>query len=180
MSMRELAAAMRRVEDVLEQRPSRGLHQDAPAVAHWESGTRVMTRHENGVSIATDMPRALGGTGDQVTPGWLFRAALASCTAVRIAMGAAAGDIELLRLEVDASSRSDTRGLLGMADADGERVNAALRDVEIRVRIAARGATEQQLRDLVERSYRCSPVPSAVTEAMPVALHVEIVDAQSE
>jgi uncharacterized OsmC-like protein len=60
------------------------------------------------------MPSEVGGSGDQVTPGWLFRAGLASCAATRIAMAAAAEGIELATLEVRASSRSDTRGLLGM------------------------------------------------------------------
>ena len=40
-------------------------------------------------------------------------------------MGAAAAGIVLAMLEVVARSRSDTRGLLGMLDADGAPVNAA-------------------------------------------------------
>ena len=117
-----------------------GLHDDAPATARWEGGTRVVASHANGTQVPTDMPAELGGTGDQVTPGWLFRAG------ARLVRGDDASrwprppqGIELTTLEVRASSRSDTRGLLGMADADGEPVCAGPRDVQLHVRIAAPG-----------------------------------------
>lgn len=114
MASPEIAAAMRRFESVLKRRPEVGLHDDALATARWESGTRVVSSHANGIHLSTDMPTELGGSGDQVTPGWLFRAGLASCLATRIAMGAAAAGFELAMLEVLASSRSDARGMLGM------------------------------------------------------------------
>ena len=49
-------------------------------------------------------------------------------------MGAAAKGIELSSLEVLATSKSDIRGLLGMADAEGEPVPAGPRDVQLVVR----------------------------------------------
>src|SRR5580658_7121835 len=101
---------MQRFRAVLGRRPEAGIHADEPAIACWAQGTRVVSRHANGVQVATDMPGELGGTGDQVTPGWLFRAALASCAATRIALGAAAEGIVLTRLEVSASSTTDARG----------------------------------------------------------------------
>jgi hypothetical protein len=117
MATKDIAAAVQRVESVLKRRPAAGIHDDAPATARWQTGMRVVASHANGTQMLTDMPTELGGSGDQVTPGWLFRAGLASCCATRIAMGAAAAGIELAMLEVLASSRSDTRGLFGMADA---------------------------------------------------------------
>ena len=90
MASQDIAAAMQRVESVLRRRPEVGLHDDAPATARWQSGTRVVSSHANGTQIVTDMPTELGGSGDQVTPGWLLRAGLASCLATRIAMAAAA------------------------------------------------------------------------------------------
>jgi len=124
MSMQEIASALERMKSVLRRRPSAGLHDDAPATARWENGTRVVAIHANGARVLTDMPGELGGSGDQVTPGWLFRAGLASCAATTIAMSAAAKGIEIAELEVKASSRSDTRGILGMTDADGAMVFA--------------------------------------------------------
>jgi organic hydroperoxide reductase OsmC/OhrA len=122
----------------------------------------------------TDMPAELGGSGDQVTPGWLFRAGLASCFATRIAMEAAVAGIELTLLEVLASSRSDTRGALGMADVSGEPVGAGPRDVQLLVKIAALGAAAQDLQNLIEASHRSSPVSAALRDAVPVALRIEV------
>jgi len=174
MTIEDIAAAVHRVESVLERRPATGIHDDAPATAQWQTGLRVVTRHANGTQMVTDMPAELGGTGDRVTPGWLFRAGLASCLATRIAMGAASVGIELTLLEVLASSRSDARGLLGMADVSGEPVGAGPRDVQLLVRIAAPGVSAETLQDLVEDSSRCSPISAAARDAVPVALRIEV------
>lgn len=174
MTMQNIAAAMQRVETVLQRRPEMGLHDDAPATARWQSGTRVVASHANGKQVLTDMPGELGGTGDQVTPGWLLRAGFASCTATSIAMRAAAEGIELATLEVLASSRSDTRGLLGMADPQGDPVHAGPRDMHMLVQISAQGITADRLRALVEESHRCSPMVRAVEDAVPVSLRIEV------
>ena len=174
MASQEIAAAMRRVESVLKRRPEVGLHDDAPATARWESGTRVVSRHANGTALLTDMPTELGGSGDQVTPGWLFRAGLASCLATRIAMGAAAAGFELTMLEVLASSRSDARGIFGMSELSGEAVCAGPRDIQVLIRIAAPGVAPERLRTLIEESNRCSPVSAAARSAVPMTLCIEV------
>jgi organic hydroperoxide reductase OsmC/OhrA len=173
MASEDIAAAMHRVETILRRRPEVGLHDDAPATAQWQSGTRIASKHANGTQVLTDMPTELGGSGDQVTPGWLFRAGIASCLATCIAMRAAQAGIALSALEVRASSRSDLRGLLGMKDAAGEVVCAGPCGVQLVVRIEADGATPEQLRDLVEESQRFSPMSTAVRNAVPLALRVE-------
>jgi uncharacterized OsmC-like protein len=174
MAAAEIAAAWQRTTSVLRRRPEAGLHDDAPATARWSGGTRVVTEHANGTQVETDMPAAMGGSGDRVSPGWLLRAGMASCTATRIAMAAAAEGIELQALEVLASSRSDTRGLLGMADDGGEPVSAGPRDVTMSVRIAAPGVAPERLRELVEEGCRCSPIPNAVERATPLALRIAV------
>jgi uncharacterized OsmC-like protein len=174
MATSDLAAALQRAETVLRRRPEMGLHDDAPATARWQHGTRTIASHANGMQMTTDMPGELGGSGDQVTPGWLFRAGLASCAATSIAMAAAAQRIALTSLEVRACSRSDTRGLLGMSEASGEPVRAAPTDVQLQVRISAEGVEPARLRALVEDGYRCSPIPGAVVSALPVELRIEI------
>ena len=165
---------MQRVESVLKRRPEVGLHDDAPAAARWESGTRVVTRHANGTQLLTDMPTELGGSGEQVTPGWLFRAGLASCLATRIAMGAAAAGFELTMLEVSASSRSDARGIFGMLDASGAPVGAGPRDVQVFVRIAAAGVSPERLRILIEECDRCSPVSAALRDVVAITLRIDV------
>jgi uncharacterized OsmC-like protein len=169
----DLGAALRRAETVLRRRPDMALHDDSPATAIWDGGTRIVASHANGMQVTTDMPTELGGTGDQVTPGWLLRAGLASCAATRIAMAAAAEGIELTALELHASSRSDTRGLFGMEETDGSAISAAPRDVRLTVRIRARGATPERLRALVEKSQLCAPVPCAMEEQVHVALQID-------
>jgi uncharacterized OsmC-like protein len=174
MSAEYVADALERAEVVLRRRPDMGMHDDSPALARWRGSTRIVTGNGSGIEISTDMPTELGGTGDQVTPGWLLRAGLAACTATRIAMGAARGGIELTKLELRATSRSDTRGLLGMAESDGTPIGAGPRDVQLHVTIAARGVPAEQLRTLVEESHRCSPVPCAIQDETPVGLHIEV------
>ncbi len=177
MSAQYVADAMQRVEVVLRRRPDMGLHDDSPAIARWRDSTRIVTSNANGIEIATDMPGELGGTGDQVTPGWLLRAGLAACTATRIAMSAAAAGIELTTLELRATSRSDTRGILGMTEADGAPIGAGPQDLRLHVTIAARGVPAEKLRELVEESHRCSPVPCAIQEQTPIELLIEVADA---
>jgi uncharacterized OsmC-like protein len=165
---------MQRVESVLKRRPEVGLHEDAPATARWEGGTRIVTSHANGTRLSTDMPTELGGSGDQVTPGWLLRAGLGSCLATRIAMGAAAEGFEPTMLEVAVTSRSDARGLFGIRDAGGEPVCAGSRDVQVLVRIVAPGVSPERLRTLVEESNRCSPVSATLRDAVPMTLRIEV------
>jgi len=168
-----LAEALQRVSAVLQRRPEAGLHEDVPALARWEGGTRCVALHPQGLQMATDMPCELGGTGDQVTPGWLFRAGLASCAATSILMTAATEGIALSRLEVRATSRSDARGLLGLADEHGVPVYGGPGDMGLQVQIAAPGVPAERLRALVERGLRNSPVPNAVQQATALALQIE-------
>ena len=168
--------AMQRVDAVLRRRPDRGLHDDAPAAVRWSAGTRVVARHANGTEIATDMSAGLGGSGERVSPGWLFRAGLASCAATCIAMKAAADGVALSALEVRAQSRTDTRGLLGVPDAHGGDVYAGLVDVSLAVRIGAAGVGSAQLHALVDAALRCSPIPVAVRNATPIAVSIVVHD----
>lgn len=173
MTTQAIADALQRVKTVLQRRPDMGLHDDPPASARWEGGLRVVASHANGTRMATDMPVEVGGTGDRVTPGWMFRAGIASCAATTIAMAAAVEGIALDVLEVDICSRSDARGLFAMTDERGERVKPHPSEIRIDVRIAARGVPQERLRRLVEESWACSPMPNAVAHAVPIALKIE-------
>ena len=174
MTTQDIATALQRAEAVLRRRPDMGLQDDSPATARWQSGTRVVASHANGTSVPTDMPHELGGTGGLITPGWLFRAGLASCAATSIAIAAAVEGIALTTLEVVARSRSDTRGLLGMNDAQGAPVPAAPQAMELLVRIAAPGVSAECLRALVELGCRRSSIPNAVQCALPLELSIAV------
>ena len=174
MTSQDIATAIQRVESVFRRRPEAALDDDAPASARWQGRTRVVSTHASGAAVVTDMPVELGGSGDQVTPGWLLRAALASCATTRIAMAAAVNGIELSSLEVLARSRSDARGLLGMAESDGSPVPAEPRDVELQVRIAAPGQSPERLRALVQDCDCFSPVTQTLRQAIPVTVHIQV------
>jgi organic hydroperoxide reductase OsmC/OhrA len=77
-------------------------------------------------------------------------------------------------LEVSARSRSDARGLFGMADVSGEPVGAGPCEVQLLVRIAAPGVSAQTLQTLVEDGNRCSPISAAVRAVVPIALRIEV------
>lgn len=168
---------MQRIERVLQRRPEAGLEHDSPASARWGGGTRIACSDPSGVRVETDMPLAIGGTGDQVSPGWLVRAGLASCAATRIVMACAEEGVRLESLEVHAQSRSDARGLLGMTDEQGQAVDPGPVDVELSVTISTRGAGHEQVRMLVDRAVRCSPVTSALQGSVPVNVRIAVVEA---
>ncbi|MBX3605956.1 MAG: OsmC family protein [Piscinibacter sp.] len=181
MSLSDIAAAQQRVVSVLRQRPAFGVQADAPALARWEGALRARTTHDNGTEVVTDMPAEIGGGASSVTPGWLLRAALASCAVTRIAMLAATEGLVLETLEARATSRSDARGLFGMADADGCIVTPGPGDVQLHVRIGAPGVAPERLRALVAASAPLSPVTSALQEPLTVAMHVDVaVDGEAQ
>src|SRR5262245_16811781 len=76
MAMTEIAAALERVKKAFTRRPDIALSDDTAATARWQKGMRIVATNPNGLTVCTDMATELGGTGDQVTPGWLFRAGI--------------------------------------------------------------------------------------------------------
>lgn len=174
MPMQAVSEAIGRVTSILQRRPEFGLQNEVPAIARWQRDLHVVSTHENGTRIMTDMPAELGGGGSHVTPGWLMRAALASCAATRIAMAAAVEQIEIETLEVSTKSRSDSRGLLGMEQSEGTLACVGPLDVELCVRISAPRASPDRLRSLIEESHRCSPVSDALCRPIPLSLRIEI------
>ena len=170
----DIAQAMQRAVNVFERRPDMGLHDDAAGRAVWRGGTRVTTYHDSGLCMDTDMPRELGGSGDCVSPGWLFRAGIAACSTTVIAMIAASQGIVLDHLEIVAGSRSDTRGVLGMQDSHGELINPGPQAITMDVRIGAAGVDAAVLRRLVEEGLRRSPMQSALLRHPPLSVNISI------
>jgi uncharacterized OsmC-like protein len=174
MPARDIAAALKRVESVLQRRPQAGLGDDTTATVRWQGGTRLIACHPSGAEVTTDMPVEVGGSGDRITPGWLFRAGLAGCGATCIALVAAAEGVDLDELEVSTATRSDTRGMLGMTEADGRPVSAAARDFRLNVRIAARGVAPDRLRALARRGLDSSPAYAALSVVLPIELQIDV------
>jgi uncharacterized OsmC-like protein len=156
------------VKSALASKPDAGPAPDRPAVAVIEDGLRCRTEGTDGWAVVTDMPAAVGGEGAAPTPGWLIRAALASCAATTIAMRAAELDLQLTRLEVTAESETDMRGILGVGDG----VEPGPVSARLRVRLAAEAGDEQRLQELVEWADSHSPVGDCVRRAVPVELEI--------
>jgi uncharacterized OsmC-like protein len=172
MATADIAAAVRRTQQVLERRPSAARHTDSPALCRWIGGVSVATGDGGGREVVTDLPPMLGGGGEAFSPGWLMRAGLAACTATCIAMLAASEGVELTRLELEAGSQSDMRGLFRVTTSAGP-IDPGPREVTLSVRIAARNASPERLRALVEAAQAISPVLQAFERVTPVTLSVE-------
>ena len=116
------------------------------------------------------MVAGVSGTETAPSPGWLLRAAEASCVATLIAMRAAHQGVELTDIEVTVDSESDDRGILG-ADL---YTPAGPLSTRVAVRVHPVGATEHQLRQIVQWAVDHCPVTDAVRRAIPVTVEVEI------
>src|SRR6267154_149783 len=101
----------------LTEHPAEARYSDSEASAVLTGGLAVTVTGPDGASIQTDMPKSVGGGGGAPSPGWLLRAAQASCLATLIAMRAAQQGVELGRIEVVVDSESDDRGILGLDDS---------------------------------------------------------------
>jgi uncharacterized OsmC-like protein len=165
--MTEIRESILNVRSALASNPDAGPAPDRPAIAVIEDGLRCRAEGGDGWAVVTDMPAPVGGGGTAPTPGWLIRAALASCAATAIAMRAAELEIPLTRLEVTAESETDMRGLLGAGDG----VDPGPASARLRVRLAA-DVDDQQLEELVEWADSHSPVGDCVRRAVPVELEI--------
>lgn len=174
MPTTDVAAALERARGVLARRPSAGLHDDAAGEARWVGGVRTVARHANGREVVTDMPAELGGGGGEVSPGWMVRAGVAACAATTIASLAALDGVTLEALEVRVTSRSDTRGFLGLAEADGAAVYPGPAELVMHVRIAASGEAPERLRALVQTAQARAPMTAALRDAQALGLEVEV------
>ena len=153
----------------LSEHPDEVRYIDSPATAALEEGLRFRVTGPGSEKVSTDMPSAVGGGNSAPSPGWLFRAGLASCGGSLIAMEAARAGVRPSRLEVTVDSESDDRGILGMDPS----VPAGPLSIRIRVRIAADAADESVLEALVRRGIDRCPVADAVRRAVEVSVEVE-------
>ena len=120
--------------------------------------------------VSTDMPPAIGGKASAPNPGWLLRAALASCTATVIATRAAKLGITLRKLEVTVESEADQRGLLGLDDS----ISAGLGAWRTKVTING-NAQPDSLREIVVWADVHSPVGCTVRQPSACSLEIEVV-----
>jgi uncharacterized OsmC-like protein len=164
--------AIERLSAAFAADPEKARARNAAATARIAGGLRCEITGPHEERAVTDMPAAMGGKASAPNPGWLLRAAMASCTATVIAMRAARLGIDLSVLEVSVESESDSRGLLGL----DERVSAGLDGLRTLVRIGG-NAESQSLRELAAWADAHSPVGCTVRRARECPLEIEVVQA---
>jgi len=165
--MQSIRVAIETASGHLKEHPEAAVGTDAAATAVREEGLRFRVDGPNG-ELVTDMSKSVGGGASAPTPGWLMRAALASCDATTVAMEAARDNVELSELKVTVESETDFRGVLGV---DGSAHPGPLA-VRVRIELAAPDATEDQLREIVERAEAHSPVRDAISREVSMSTEV--------
>ncbi len=165
MSISEAVASAR---TYLTEHPDEARYRDSVARARIDEGLAVLVGDPEGLELRTDMPRAVGGGESAPSPGWLFRAAIASCVASLIGIRAAVLEIPLDAVEVEVDSESDDRGILGLDDA----IPAGPLSVRILVTVRARGRASADLDELAHWAVDHCPVADGVRRAVPVEVEV--------
>jgi uncharacterized OsmC-like protein len=165
--MEAIRNAMETASGYLREHPDAATGTDAAATAVREDGLRFRVEGPTG-QVTSDMSESVWGGATAPTPGWLLRAALASCDATLVAMEAARDNIELSDLKVIVESESDFRGVLGI-DAS---VNPGPVAVRVRIELTAPDATEDQLREIVQRAEAHSPVRDALEREVSMTTEV--------
>jgi uncharacterized OsmC-like protein len=170
MSSQVIRDAIEKVGKAIADDPQKARVKNAPATATLKTGLGFAVTGPNGEAVETDMPKGVGGGAAAPNPGWLLRAALASCTGTVIAMRAAQLGIEVTALDVTVESTSDNRGMLGL----DERVSAALSGICTRIAIRADKATPDQLEEISRWGDTHSPVACTLRQALGSEIDVVI------
>jgi len=170
MSNQQIQESVKGVIQYYTANPDKAISEDKTATAVVEDGLRCRATGVNGAELVSDMPKGIGGGATAPTPGWLLRAALATCDATMIAMRAAELGITLTTLEVTVGSTSDDRGLLEMDDS----IPAGALNVQVHVKLGGDGVSKEQLHELVTWAERHSPVGDSISRAVPLKVIVEV------
>ncbi len=170
MRQADIAESIRGARAYLTANPAEARYRDGAATAVVERGLRVRVDGPDGASVVTDMAKGIGGGGTAPSPGWLFRAAYASCVATLITMRAAETGVNIVGLEVTVDSESDDRGILGI----DETVPAGPLSMRVAVRATSADADPARVRAVVEWGTSHCPVDDAVRRAVPVELTVDV------
>jgi uncharacterized OsmC-like protein len=160
--------AIRGATEFLTAHPDQARSTDSVATATLVDGLVVRVTGPGGESVTTDMVPSVGGTATAPSPGWLLRAAEASCIATLIAMRAATLGVALDVLEVSVDSESNDLGILGIDDA----VPAGPLSVRVSVRLTASATVSATLDEIARWGIRHCPVHDALERAVPVTAQV--------
>lgn len=165
--MADVKGSIEQAVAYLTEHPDEARYTDSVATAKLGDSLRVEVEGPAGERIVTDMTGGVGGQGEHPSPGWLFRAAMASCVASTVGMELARDGISPDEVEVVVDSESDDRGILGME----ESVPAGPLSMQIRIRVRAEGDPDA-VRQASERGAARCPVCDATKRAVEVSLEL--------
>jgi uncharacterized OsmC-like protein len=171
MSSETIREAVKNAIGYLTEHPDEAKSTDSFATATIEGGLRCKVVGAGGTPIYTDMVTSVGGGNSAPSPGWMLRAATASCVATMIAMKGALEDVELGNVEVTVDSESDDQGILGI----DEDVPAGPQSVRIQVKLSSSGTDPEELRQLVSWAHDHCPLCDLTKREVPITLETEIV-----
>jgi uncharacterized OsmC-like protein len=171
MSSETIRTALEGAIGYLTENPDDAKATDSFATATLEEDLRCVVRGPDGAELHTDMVTSVGGANSAPSPGWMYRAATASCVATLVAMKAALDGIALGTLEVTVDSDSDDLGILGI----DESVPSGPLSVSVRVKIGSQDADRDTLQGIVDWAHDHCPLCDLTKRAVPIALETEIV-----
>lgn len=163
MTNETIKAKVQGAIEYLTEHPDEARYTDSVATARVIDGLRIRVEGPSGEYLETDMPESVGGTNAAGSPGWYFRAALASCVAMMIQLRAAQQDVDATGVQVLVDSESDDRGILGI-DPD---VPAG--PLSVYVKVTGMG---DRLREIAQWAFDHCPVADAATRALEVKLEI--------
>jgi uncharacterized OsmC-like protein len=166
-----IRSALEGASRYLAEHPDEARYIDSPATARVGDALRVTVEGPNGERLVTDMPGAVGGLGDEPSPGWYLRAAVAACAASLARMRAAQLDLDGFGCQVDVDSESDDRGILGL-DASTPAGPFSMR---IAFRMSAADVGLDRLEEIAVWAVDHCPVADAVRRGVPI--HIEVAEA---
>jgi uncharacterized OsmC-like protein len=169
MPVTTIQKAIVNVEEYLKSQLEAGPRADIRATAVMENGLRCCIRSPDGKAIHTDMSETVGGTATANSPGWLMRAAIASCDATLLTMRAARMGISLDTAEVSVDAMSDGRGMFL-----DQGISPGSSEVRIHFRIGAKGVSKEKLQELVDWVEAHSPVGTDIARAVDVSVDLEV------
>jgi uncharacterized OsmC-like protein len=164
-----IAAALVKLGCDIAANPDKARAKYTPAIATVVGGLKCRVDGAGQV-IETDMPAATGGENSAPSPGWFFRASLASCCATVIAQEASRRNVSLTKLLVTVEGDGDLRGMLGLDDA----ISAGHLAIRTNVEIAASNASKAELQALVKWAAAHAPVGCTVRDASANTLNITI------
>lgn len=162
MTTQDIRTAIEGVEKYM--RSQTGPELDICATAVVENGLRCCIQSPDGKFVHTDMPESVGGTETSNSPGWLLRAAIASCDATLLAMRAARKGIELDSIEVKVDAMSDGRGMFL-----DEGISPGSSEIRVLFDIRASNVSREVIQELVDWVTAHAPVGRDISESVDMS-----------